>query len=207
LAADGSDMLAAVQGIGYGLLAIADQLADAVDVGADYGEGLDEIAACVAGLAGEPFSSRLSGMLGRLARRAPRAGAAGTCSGIVAGVPGSGKAAAARYADQWLRDHPGGAVRVYDAKGVPEDVFGDTGGGEVVPLRPAVAAGLDDADVVGIIRQALADAAAWQEWKAEGAGCADCVRLDPGRCAEHAADDVLAAAYEVIRGRMAGGAS
>ena len=55
-----------------------------------------------------------------------------------------------------------------------------------------------------VVRQALEDASAWRAWKAEGAGCADCERLDPGRCADHAADDELAAAYEALLHRLAG---
>ena len=54
-----------------------------------------------------------------------------------------------------------------------------------------------------VVRQALADASAWRAWKAEGAGCEDCQRLDPGRCAEHAADDEMAAAYEALLRRLA----
>ncbi|MGH3403815.1 MAG: hypothetical protein ACRDRJ_15150 [Streptosporangiaceae bacterium] len=56
---------------------------------------------------------------------------------------------------------------------------------------------LSPADI-GIIRQALADAAAWRSWRAEGANCEDCQRLDPGRCAEHASDSERAAAYEAL---------
>jgi hypothetical protein len=59
---------------------------------------------------------------------------------------------------------------------------------------------LTDLDVV---RQALADASAWRAWKAEGAGCPDCQRFDPGRCADHAADDEMAAAYEALLRRLA----
>ena len=52
-----------------------------------------------------------------------------------------------------------------------------------------------------VIRQALADASAWRAWKAEG--CGDCQRLDPGRCADHAADDEMAAAYDALLRRLA----
>ena len=54
-----------------------------------------------------------------------------------------------------------------------------------------------------VVRQALADASAWRAWKAEGADCGDCQRLDPGRCADHAADDEMAAAYEALLRRLA----
>jgi hypothetical protein len=57
---------------------------------------------------------------------------------------------------------------------------------------------------IGIVRQALADASAWRAWKAEGTGCSDCDRLDPGRCADHAADDEMAAAYESLLHRLTG---
>jgi hypothetical protein len=74
------------------------------------------------------------------------------------------------------------------------------------PERPAdqspgdLREALTDLDVV---RQALADASAWRAWKAEGAGCPDCQRLDPARCADHAADDEMAAAYEALLRRLA----
>ena len=61
--------------------------------------------------------------------------------------------------------------------------------------------GIRGADL-GVVRQALADASAWRAWKAEGAGCGDCQRLDPGRGADHAADDEMAAAYEALLRRL-----
>jgi len=180
LAADDSDMLAALQGIGYGLLAIADQLADVAGTGAGCGGRLGEIA----GLYSEPLGSRALGTLRRLARRAHPDHAR------EAGVPGT-------------------LAGVYDPTDVPGNVPGDAHGGQVIPLdvlrRPACTV-VPDADA-GLVSQALADAAAWRAWKAEGAGCAGCARLDPGRCADHAADDDLAAAYEALRDRLAGGAS
>jgi hypothetical protein len=52
---------------------------------------------------------------------------------------------------------------------------------------------------IALIGQALADAAAWRSWRAEGAHCEGCQRLDPGRCAGHAADQV--AELERLAGR------
>lgn len=147
------------------------------------------------------------------------------CAGtLVRGISGPGKnAALVRYAGQWLREHPGGVVSVHDPKDVSGDVLADAHArqdaaadvpvaahaGQVVLLdvlrRSRDVVVLDGADVV-TVRQALADAAVWRAWKAEGAGGADCARLDPGRCAGHAADDVQFAAYEALRDRMAGGA-
>jgi hypothetical protein len=63
---------------------------------------------------------------------------------------------------------------------------------------------ISEAADLDLVRQALADASAWRAWKAEGTGCGDCDRLDPGRCTVHAADDELAAAYESLLGRLVG---
>lgn len=56
---------------------------------------------------------------------------------------------------------------------------------------------------IALIGQALADAAAWRSWRAEGAHCEGCQRLDPSRCAGHAADDERAAAYDALLCRVA----
>jgi hypothetical protein len=64
--------------------------------------------------------------------------------------------------------------------------------------------GIGEPADLDLVRQALADASAWRAWKAEGTGCSDCDRLDPGRCADHAADDELAAEYEALLHRLAG---
>ncbi len=48
-----------------------------------------------------------------------------------------------------------------------------------------------------VVRQALADA-----WRAEGAGCEDCARLDPGRCVGRALDEQTAAGYEALLRRL-----
>ena len=61
--------LAALQGIGYGLLAIVDQLADIADTGADQAGQLGEIGGYVADLYREPLGSRALGALRRLALR------------------------------------------------------------------------------------------------------------------------------------------
>jgi len=53
-----------------------------------------------------------------------------------------------------------------------------------------------------IIRQAFADASAWRAWRAEGAGCEECQRLDPGRCPGHAHDEQLSAAYDSLSARL-----
>jgi hypothetical protein len=60
--------LAALPGIGYGLLALGDQLADVADIGAGCGGRLDEIADYIADLSGEPLGSRVLGSLRHLAR-------------------------------------------------------------------------------------------------------------------------------------------
>jgi len=117
--------LAALQGIGYGLLAIVDQLADVADTGADCGGRLDEIADYIADLSGEPLGSRVLGTVRRLARRA-RPGAARDAKSAeplsgTGGVISGRENALTRYADQWLRDNPGGLVGVYDLKDVPGD--------------------------------------------------------------------------------------
>jgi hypothetical protein len=62
-----------------------------------------------------------------------------------------------------------------------------------VVLTPA------DAEVA---RQALADASAWRTWRAEGAGCEECQRLDPGRCGVHALDESVAAGYDGLLQRL-----
>lgn len=56
------------------------------------------------------------------------------------------------------------------------------------------------------VRQALADADAWQSMGAGGltAGCGDCAALDPERCPDHARDEVTAAAYAALRARLGG---
>lgn len=185
-AAEDSDSFAALQGIGYAVLAVADRLA-----GTNGGP------------ARELRGSRAHGALGRL-RSALRCVRGVGVAGLLEGICDPGKGLRSRYADQWAREHPGALVSVPD----PRDVLGDGRGGKVVPLdvlrRPArvVLLGSD----ARVVCQALDDAAAWRAWKAEGAGCADCERLDPGRCAEHAADDELAAAYEAVGARLSGGA-
>ena len=55
-----------------------------------------------------------------------------------------------------------------------------------------------------VVCQALADASAWRSWRAEGPGCEECARLDPGRCAVHAADEAEVAAYDSVL-RLLGG--
>jgi hypothetical protein len=65
---DGRDLaarqLAALQGIGYALLAVGEQLADGTDATADCATQLSGIADAVDGLA--PAPARLRGLLGRL---------------------------------------------------------------------------------------------------------------------------------------------
>lgn len=115
--------LAATQAIGYALLALGDQLADLTDANADHTGQLGEIAGYVADLYREPLGSRAFGAVRRLARRACLGAArdvAGTPGGIAAASSGPGKNGVARYAEQWLREHPGGLVGVYDL----EDVHG-----------------------------------------------------------------------------------
>lgn len=55
-----------------------------------------------------------------------------------------------------------------------------------------------------VVRQALADGSAWRWRRAEGAGCGECQRLDPGRCAVHAADEARAASYDSLLRRLGG---
>jgi hypothetical protein len=64
---------------------------------------------------------------------------------------------------------------------------------------------LSPADI-GLTRQALADASAWRAWRAEGAGCEDCARLDPDRCPGHARDEQAAAGYDGLLRRLAASA-
>jgi hypothetical protein len=67
---DGRDLavrqLAAMQGIGYALLAVCDQLADATDAVADCATQLSEIAGAVDGVRREPLGSRVCELLARL---------------------------------------------------------------------------------------------------------------------------------------------
>ena len=58
--------LAALQGIGWALLAVCDQLADANDAGADCAAQLAEMAGAVDGLPRLSAAGRLRGQLGRL---------------------------------------------------------------------------------------------------------------------------------------------
>jgi hypothetical protein len=60
------------------------------------------------------------------------------------------------------------------------------------------------AAVAATARQALADASAWRSWRAEGAGCEACRRLDPVRCAGHTADEAQAASYDSVLRRLGG---
>ncbi len=71
-----------------------------------------------------------------------------------------------------------------------------------MPAETPSPPGIREPADLDLVRQALADASAWRAWRAEGRGCGDCVRLDPGRCADHAVDDELAAAYETLLGRL-----
>jgi hypothetical protein len=198
-----------LQGIGWALLAACDDLADLTDASADNGGQLAEIASCVDDLAREPLGSRVLGAFGHLARRAGlgsarQADAAGPRGGVVAGISGPGKSGiVTRYAEQWFRDHPGGMAEVRDLKVGLWDAHGGQGVLVDAPQGAAGLAGLDAAGA-GIVRRALADAVAWRAWKA-GVDCGECDRLDPGRCAEHAADEDLAAAYEALRDCLPGG--
>ncbi len=72
-----------------------------------------------------------------------------------------------------------------------------TGAANAVP--GSVVLSPDDADV---IRQGLADASAWRAWRAEGAGCEACARLDPDRCPGHALDEQVAAGYDSLLRRL-----
>ena len=67
---DGRDVavrqLAALQGIGWALLALGDQLADGNDAVADCATQMSEIAGAVDALWSEPHGSRMCGLLGRL---------------------------------------------------------------------------------------------------------------------------------------------
>jgi hypothetical protein len=78
----------------------------------------------------------------------------------------------------------------------------DPGHEAVVAWTIPVGRSLCPADIA-LIGQALADAAAWRSWRAEGAHCEGCQRLDPGRCAGHAADDERGAAYDALLRRVA----
>jgi hypothetical protein len=60
----------------------------------------------------------------------------------------------------------------------------------------------DDAEIA---RQALAEASAWRAWRAEGAGCGECARLDPGRCPGHARDDAMAAKFDGLQRHIGAG--
>jgi hypothetical protein len=64
---------------------------------------------------------------------------------------------------------------------------------------------LSPADI-GLIRQALADAAARRAWRAEGAGCEDCPQLDPDHCPDHARDEQGTAGYDELLRRLAASA-
>jgi hypothetical protein len=70
---DGRDVavrqLAALQGIGWALLALGDQLADASDAAADCGTQLSDIAGAVEDLHRVPLAGPARGVLARLARR------------------------------------------------------------------------------------------------------------------------------------------
>ncbi len=56
------------------------------------------------------------------------------------------------------------------------------------------------------VRQALADAAAWQSMRTGRfpAGCGDCAALDPEWCPDHARDEVTAEAYAALWARLGG---
>jgi len=75
--------------------------------------------------------------------------------------------------------------------------LGVTGAADAVP--GSVVLPPDDAEIA---RQALADASAWRTWRAEGAGCEECQRLDPGRCPGHALDESVAAGYDSLLRRL-----
>lgn len=81
-------------------------------------------------------------------------------------------------------------------------VLYDTGHEAAVAWAVPPGRSLSPADI-GLIRQALADVSAWQAWCAEGAGCGECQRLVPGRCAVHTANEALAAGYDALLRRMA----
>jgi hypothetical protein len=55
-----------------------------------------------------------------------------------------------------------------------------------------------------VIRLALAEGDERHRALGAGNGCAECGRLDPGKCAEHAPDAVLADLYGGLRARLAG---
>jgi len=198
VAAEGSDTLAALQGIGYGLLAIVDQLADANDGATETRDQLFEIAMAIDGPARELRGSRVLAAFGRLTRRA-RPGRVRKAGDVVVSS-GPGKSAMVRYADQWLREHPGGVVGVHDLKDVP----GADHGGQVVPLddlrRSQGIVVLDGADVV-TVRQALADAVASR--RSHKAGCDDCG--PDSRCPGSVNDDALLTAYGALWATLPGG--
>jgi len=53
-----------------------------------------------------------------------------------------------------------------------------------------------------VVCHALADASAWRSWRAEGPGCEECARLDPGRCRGHSRDE-MSSGYDGLLGRLA----
>jgi hypothetical protein len=57
-------------------------------------------------------------------------------------------------------------------------------------------------DEAEIARQALTEASAWRAWRAEGAACGECARLDPGRCPGHARDGETVARYDGLLERI-----
>ncbi len=206
---DPARQVAALQGIGWALLALRDQagehLADLADAIADVVVRLSEIAdaASAAGATGRPGRIRdaLARMIwawaGRPGRRVPEPGAvvlsAAPAGGVVSGISGPGKSALmARYLEQWLRDHPGGVVQVIPLGALQDDPDG-------VVLSAAEA---------GTVWQALSDAAAWRTVRSGEDGCAGCAEHAAGpegaRCPEHAGDDVIAARYAALQARLGG---
>ena len=141
---DPARQLAAMEGIGWALLAVCDQLADLADATTDNGGQLAELATAVDGLA----------------ETRPRR----TRSGLTA-------------------------------------AFGRLTRTNSIPWRSVAFT----APQAVIVRQALADAAAWRAWRAEGRDCASCAAADSGKCAEHTGDEDLADAYEAMRARLPGG--
>lgn len=78
----------------------------------------------------------------------------------------------------------------------------DAGHEAVVGWTAPAGRSLSPADI-GLIRQALADASAWRAWRAEGAGCEACARLDSGRCPDHGRHDEISAGYDGLLRRIA----
>jgi hypothetical protein len=180
--ADPARQLAALQGIGWALLAVVDQLSDSNDTVADVAAHLEQLAMTADDLASDAAEVRVRRARRAWWRRVPKAGSEG---------PASCGRCHASGDDVTLVIYAPGIAYCSNIRACLARQHGEV----VLPASDAAT-----------VRQALADAQAWRMVALAPDGACGCSQYrDDDRCPDHVRDAGLAASYAALRARLGEG--